>query len=214
MIFDLANPGTPTAIVTDGVILGNFQGELEAVAFTGEDCEGYGDAEGLAGGYGIEEAGYGDPCEVPSWFLVSVLETSRAQSVIGDFLSSDGEQFAREDGGELVVISTVDELPVGPLLISIRPNGLAGWLDAYSGVLEQGTNVEPDLDLGVITFVAPAVSQIGPADVRIQGPTLDVELPEFLSYVSGSRRSGVRDIKSYFPGQYARPRYEPSTGDE
>lgn len=185
----------------------------DVLALTGEDCEGYGDETGSAGGYGIEETGYGDPCVIEGWFLRSFLEESLPNSEISGITPSSGEQTAREDGGELAVLSSSGDLSEGPYQIFIRPTGGTIERPAYSGVLGQGNDIIPNIEAGLVTFVTPPAVQLGAADVIIRRPEGDVELVSFFEYVPSSERDTVRLLSSFFPPQYARAQYQPTIED-
>lgn len=180
---------------------------------TGDLCDGYGDLTGAAGGYGEEEAGYGDPCSVEGWFVLAVLEESLSASEVSEIKlgSTSLGNLVREDGGELVVVATADDIEDGPYRVSIRPTAGGKTREAYSGVLEQGTKILPDLVNKRFSFVAPFAAQVGEADLIIDKPSGQVVVSAAFEYVPYSQRSQTRLMRNLYPNNlYDTGHYEPT----
>lgn len=173
--------------------------------------EGYGTETGVFGGYGEEDVGYGSLSTNEAWHIVSVLEEALPYSEISQIQPAGfGTGELREDGGELVILGSTGGLSEHVHQVELRPVGTSLALRAYSGVMGQGFDIQPDLDRGWLVFVAPMSPVIGAVDIVITRPAGEVTLSGLLSYVPYADRSGSRLLRSLFPDNWGVGDYDPS----
>lgn len=174
-------------------------------------AEGYGDAAGDSGGYGSEEWGYGDPYSVEGWYIIEVLEEGLVKSfVAGIDPSGVGSNWVRENGGEFVVVGSTSPIGDGPYRVTVRPTGGSRTREAYSGVMGQGTTIDPDQDNDRFAFVAPYAYELGPADVIIDRPGGQIIAEALIRYVPYSNRSGTKLLRSLWPDIFDKGSYDPT----
>jgi hypothetical protein len=196
---------------TRGFVGGARRGDDDTFFPTGAACEGYGDEVGDTGGYGEEETGYGSPCVNEGWHIAAVLEEGISLSRISRvFPDAFGVGQLREDGGELVVLRSTSPINPGPYRIFIQPVGTIVRLPAYSGVLEQGYEIQPNDERRWLVFVAPLTTHLGAADILLERPGGNVVISGLLVYTAYSDRSGSKFLRSLFPPNWAVGGYDPT----